>query len=51
MKLDRDILTIVCSSNQKYIPYLKTFLNSILINSPSVNIVARLVNVDSETKK
>lgn len=47
--LDRDKTTIVCTSNERYVPVLTACLNSIEHNSDDVNVVARLVNVEDTT--
>lgn len=39
-------LVITCTSNVDYIDQLKTFLNSMSVNSPGIPIVVRLINVD-----
>lgn len=41
-------VTVVCTSNDKYIPPLLAFLNSIQANSPGINIMIRLVNVTEQ---
>ena len=48
-ELDKDKLTVVCTSNQKYIQYVKPFLNSINKNCNNLNVVLRLVNCDDFT--
>ena len=42
--LNKDKLTIVCSTNQKYIQYVRPFFNSLEKNSKNLNVVLRLVN-------
>lgn len=44
--IDKHKLTIVCTCNKSYLEYLYTFLQSVYTNSPDVNIIIRLVNVD-----
>lgn len=47
--MNENKLTIVCTSNQRYIPPTLAFLQSIYTNSPNVNTVLRLVNVKKDT--
>ena len=42
--LNKTKLTIVCSTNQKYIQYVRPFFNSLEENSKNLNVVLRLVN-------
>tara|TARA_S200002703_G_C3778526_1_gene239794 strand:+ start:577 stop:1398 length:822 start_codon:yes stop_codon:yes gene_type:complete len=42
--LNKNKLTIVCSTNQKYLQYVKPFFNSLEKNSKNLNVVLRLVN-------
>tara|TARA_R110002153_G_scaffold13431_2_gene49972 strand:+ start:5147 stop:5980 length:834 start_codon:yes stop_codon:yes gene_type:complete len=46
-ELDKNKLTIVCTTNQKYIKYVRPFLNSIEKNSRDLNVVLRLVNCEN----
>mgnify|MGYP005751854511 CR=1 FL=1 len=45
--LNTEQVTVVCTSNNKYLKPLKSFLHSIKLNSPDTQVVIRLVNVDS----
>lgn len=47
--LDRTQTTVVCTSNERYIPVLTACLNSIRENSNKINVVSRLVNVNDHT--
>ena len=47
-ELDKNRLTVVCSTNEKYIQYLLPFLNSINNNCNGINVVIRLVNVKTK---
>ena len=47
--LDRTKTTIVCTSNERYIPILNACLNSIKYNCNNVNVVVRLVNINDDT--
>lgn len=47
--LDRTQTTVVCTSNERYMPVLTACLNSIRWNSPGINVVSRLVNVEEHT--
>lgn len=42
-------LVLICTCNQRYIEPACTFLNSIVKNSPKLNVLLRLVNVKVET--
>ena len=46
--MNKNKLTLVCTSNDRYIKPLLAFLESIHKNSRDINIVARLVNVSSQ---
>lgn len=41
-------LVLTCTCNQRYIKPARAFLNSIVKNSPTINVLIRLVNVDTE---
>lgn len=43
-ELDKNKLTIACTTNQKYMHYVKPFLNSIEKHTTNLNVVLRLVN-------
>lgn len=47
--LDPDVLTLTCTTNERYTPFLFAFLNSLRSNSPDTQLVARLVNVTRST--
>jgi hypothetical protein len=42
--LNKNKLTIVCTTNEKYIQYVKPFFNSLEKNSKNLNVILRLVN-------
>tara|TARA_R110002126_G_scaffold129102_1_gene271796 strand:+ start:4911 stop:5759 length:849 start_codon:yes stop_codon:yes gene_type:complete len=42
-------LVLICTSNERYIKPTRAFLNSIIKNSPKVNVLVRLVNVKQDT--
>lgn len=48
-KLDKNNLTVTCTTNERYVPFLKAFLNSLLMNSKNTQVVVRLVNVSEST--
>jgi len=43
-ELDKNKLTIACTTNQKYMRYIKPFLNSVEKHTTNLNVVLRLVN-------
>lgn len=47
--LSKSKTTLTCTSNERYVPPLCAFLNSIQINQPDVQIVVRLVNCTNKT--
>lgn len=48
--LNKDFLTVVCTTNEKYMQYLYPFLSSIEKNCKNINVVVRLINVKSKLK-
>tara|TARA_R110000803_G_scaffold157920_2_gene222215 strand:- start:3322 stop:4185 length:864 start_codon:yes stop_codon:yes gene_type:complete len=46
--IDKNLI-LTCTCNQRYIKPAQAFLNSIVKNSPTINVLIRLVNVDKET--
>ena len=46
--MNKNKLTLVCTSNDRYIKPLLAFLESIHKNSRDINIITRLVNVSSQ---
>lgn len=51
MDLDRNYLTVVCTSNTKYLQYVFPFFESLNKNCKDINIVIRLVNDNTLFKK
>ena len=49
-KIDKN-LVLVCTTNERYIKPTRAFLNSIIKNSPKLNVLIRLVNVKEDTLK
>tara|TARA_R110000803_G_scaffold157920_2_gene222214 strand:- start:2452 stop:3294 length:843 start_codon:yes stop_codon:yes gene_type:complete len=50
-ELDKNKLTIACTTNQKYMHYVKPFLNSIEKHNTNLNVVLRLVNCNEFTNE
>ena len=46
--LNKNFLTVVCTTNEKYMQYLYPFLASINKNCKQINVIIRLVNVTSK---
>jgi hypothetical protein len=45
--LNKNKLTIVCSTNEKYLQYVKPFFNSLEKNIKNINVILRLVNCNN----